>query len=158
LLLVALALVGCKSEARKQHEALALSLRDPVALLRHAYHPEEGGGCNYTCHQILAVDDAHWALQAADAFLAIPPFSDPRTEAELGAIRAASRDAKTDLGAVCGMTGETWAKPTPEMLVCWSATQASHAIGRMITGVDALAEEVKGRTGALLPVMRGVEE
>jgi hypothetical protein len=113
--LVLVVIAGCKSQARKDHEALGASMRSAIDVLCDSYMRVEGGGCvTVECHDKRDAGYGHAAVVASRGLVVVPTVADPKTEAELSTIRAARSESSTRMAprtGTSGSTGTTSARP-----------------------------------------------
>ncbi|HEY8091698.1 MAG TPA: hypothetical protein VIF09_27725 [Polyangiaceae bacterium] len=154
LVFAVVVVAGCKSQARKDHEALGASMRSAVDSLCDSYMRVEGGGCvTVECHHKRDAGYGHAAVVASRGLASVPTFSDPKTEAALSTVRAAAQRVLDAYGVACGDVRVDWNdfRPSPEVTRCADARNAVSLVGGLVDAVAALAADVKTRTGAEIP-------
>jgi hypothetical protein len=134
-----------------KHEALAKTLESPVSLLCTTSHPE-AGGCDADCAARVAAGEGKAARDAAEALAAIPPFSDPETEARLAEVRKSARALRGALAGACQGAPAPDGPPTDDVQRCAEArSQLGWNINDLRGATTRLASNVEVRTGAKMP-------
>lgn len=152
-----LGLSGCKREVTRQHEELALALKEPLSLLC-AMDPHEGGGCVGMCQTWAAVNEAHDYAVASQALANLPPFADAATETLLATVRAKAQGVGAVLGNVCLTNfAELRNKPhdsesLPRITTCAEAeAKSGPAVAELRRALTELEAQTQARTGVALP-------
>lgn len=157
VLALVLMLAACKREVTRQHEALAIALKEPFGLLC-AMDPHEGGGCHGMCQTWAAVNQAHDYAVASQALANVSPFADPVTEKLLVTVRDRAQGVGAVLGNVC-LTNFAELKDRPHdseslpriMTCAEAATKSGPAVAQLRAALSELATQTKARTGIALP-------
>jgi hypothetical protein len=133
-------------------------MRPAVDALCDSYLRVEGGGCvTVDCHDKRDAGYGHAAVVASRGLVVVPTFADPKTEAELSTIRAAAQRVLDAYGPACGDIRVDWKdfRPSAEVTRCADVRNAVSVVPAVVEAVNALAADVKTRTGAELPSTKG---
>ena len=148
--IAALGITGCKGQLKKEHESLARALAEPASILCQV-EIGESGGCHGDCLVRNAARSGFAFAGSSRLLKDLPRVQDPKTEADVAAVRDRAVDVSRGFGPACqkAVDGEAHSLETQACAHVYEKTW--NARGQLLDALGALRDAVKESSGVELP-------